>query len=280
MPTKNKRKSKYPAYSHARQQALELQLNSRQQYIDWHTTSKCQYLPRYPERVYPKDWVSWNDWLGTANVFKGELYNQKPMRSFWEAVKWSQEFCGVMELDTMASWLAYFKANPSELPHDIPLRPDQCQAYVTTWPQIGWKGWTGGSVDKVLATAKVSTALLCLCSFRGLTKPGNVYAIINAEKGEVELSQVLVAQRQLVPVRVYKMLNADKDAVIELIGKFGRREADGWFIPRVNDLLFELDMALARHAIPHLDYPSQAVSEDEISEMMFSQPGVYGQKVG
>lgn len=238
-----KRKSKYPPYQHARQQALELQLNSRQQYIDWHTSSKCQFLPRYPERVY-KEWVSWNDWLGTANVFKGDLFDGKTLRPFWDAVKWAQQHAGTHDINTMAQWIVYCKDHGDQIPADVPHRPDQ---RYTDWAQIGWKGWLGTEVRSKLVAAKQNTALLAICSHHSNRMPGNKYAIIQAENGEAQLINILGQHKDLVVIRVYTMENDLKEQVIALLSRHGRDEGDGWFIPNVNNLLFDLDMVLLQH---------------------------------
>lgn len=268
----NKRKSKYPPYSQARQQALELQLNSRQQYINWHTETQCQYLPRYPERVY-KEWVSWNDWLGTANVFRGEI--QKAVRPFWEATKWAQEFAALHELDTMADWINYWKEHEDELPSDVPMRPDQ---RYTEWSQIGWKGWLGTDVRRKVETAKMETALLCICSFHTLSKPGNVYAVIHAEKGEAQLRSIMERSRGLIPVRIYRLLNDEKEEVLELITKYGKRDTDGWFIPKINDMLFDMDMNLTIYKM-NLTQQKEVVSPEDVEEMMLMSPGIYKHRV-
>jgi hypothetical protein len=231
----NKRKSKYPPYSQARASALDLQLNSRADYIKWHKDTKCQYLPRYPERVY-KEFVSWNDWLGTANVFKGDVV--KPARPFWDAVKWAQDHAAVHKLDTMADWLLWVKEHEEELPTDIPPRPD---TRYTEWSQIGWKGWLGTDVRGRLAAAKQSTALFAICSHHNLRMPGNKFALIQAEQGEAQLLNILKQAGDLRVVRCYKMDNELKEKVHELLAQYGRDEGDGWFIPNVNNVLFELD---------------------------------------
>jgi hypothetical protein len=233
-----KRKSKYPPYSQARIQALELQLNSRSDYIKWHADTKCQYLPRYPERVY-REWVSWNDWLGTANVFKGDVV--KPVRAFWEAVKWAQEFASSHKIDTMADWLAYTREHEDEMPDDIPLRPD---TRYTEWSQIGWKGWLGTDVRGRMAAAKANTALFAICSHHNLRMPGNKYALVQADQGEAQLVRILGEQRDLRMIRCYKMDADVKEQVVAIIGQYGRDDGDGWFIPNVNNVVFELDQLL------------------------------------
>lgn len=233
------RKSKYPAYDQAKSLALDLQLNSRSQYIKWHTDSKCNYLPRYPERVYPNEWVSWNDWLGTANVFRGEKIT--PVRPFWDAVKWAQAHAALHELDTMKAWVDWCQDHVEELPKDIPSRPDT--RYVE-WEQAGWKTWLGTDIRGRLLAAKTSTALIAVCSFHNLRRPGNFYAIVQAEKGEAELKQILDASKDLRVVRVYAMPNDVKEEVFAVVNTLGRREDDGWFVPLIGNLLYELDLML------------------------------------
>jgi phage tail protein X len=230
----NKRKSKYPPLHQARATALDLQINSRADYIKWHTDNNITYLPRYPERVY-KDWVSWNDYLGTANIFNGEL-KKKHYRPFWEAVKWSQEFCTLHQIDTAVEWMKYYKEHTDEMPIDIPGRPE---TIYDEWD--GWKTWTGTDVRGRIASAKMDTALLCLANYNSLRMPGNVYAIIHANGGIAELQGVFKENSDLRYCRAYHMENDVKDIVLDLIAKHGTETPDGMFFANVNDVLFELD---------------------------------------
>lgn len=272
-----KRKSKYPPYDQAKAQALDLQLNSRQQYIDWHTKENVKYLPRYPERVYIQEWVSWNEWLGTANVFKGDLVNQKPVRPFWDAVKWAQEFASLHDLDTMADWLAYWKEHEDELPSDITSRPDT--RYVE-WSQIGWKGWLGTDVRGRLKAAKQSSALLAICSNHNKRAPGNKLALIQADQGEAQLLNILNQHREIVPVRIYKIDLEFKDQLFEMISRYGRNDGDGWFVPRVAELLFELDMNLTIHKMSQPVQPEPPVDPEFVTAMQLMGDAVYRNKVG
>jgi hypothetical protein len=101
-----------------------------------------------------------------------------------------------------------------------------------------------------------------------------------AEKGEAELRNVLVANTTLVPIRVYKLIGDDKDQVVDMLGRYGRRESDGWFIPNIQDLLFDMDMALSSHPMAPIVYPSNEPSAEEIDMMMFGGPGAYKHRVG
>ncbi len=233
----NKRKSKYPPYAQARATALDLQLNSRAEYIKWHTDNKITYIPRYPERVY-KDWVSWNDYLGTANIFNGEL-KKKSYRPFWDAVKWAQEFCSLHKIDTANEWLLWVKEHGDELPSDIPNRPETQYA---EWD--GWRTWCGTDVRGRIEAAKQNTALLCLASHHSLKIPGNVYAIINVEQGASELEQIFKDNPTLWYVRAYHMEKELQDQVMDLISKNGKEHIEGMWIENIGNLLFELDQLL------------------------------------
>lgn len=239
------KQSKYPPYEQAKAMALDLQLNSRSAYQKWHRETQCEYLPRFPERVYVKAWESWNAWLGTANVWRGDA-NQAPIRNLWDAVKWAQEFAAGHDINTMREWLNFFDEKKQELPADIPLRPDT--RYVE-WDTVGWPTWLGTTVRGRIESSKHSTALLAICSHATLNLPGNYYAIIQAEHGEAELRAILDANPQLKTLRMYKMLAEDKEAVFGVVNAFGRQEDNNWYIPRLNDFVFELDMMLMPYKV-------------------------------
>lgn len=234
---KAKRKSSYPDYSTAKAQAIDLQLESSSKYRDYIKKNKIKYLPAYPERVY-KDWISWNDYLGTNNKFMGEV--RKVVRPWWDAVKWAQEFCTLHKFDTGDQWLAWVKEHKEELPEDIPAHPD---SKYLEWD--GWKTWLGTDVRGRIAAAKASTALLCICSRHSLKVPGNIFTIIQAEKGMSELRSTLSRDQELRVVRCYRMDNDYKEEVLRVINTWARKEDGGWFCPNVNNILFELDGILS-----------------------------------
>lgn len=232
------KQSKYMPYAQAKAAALDLQLTSRSAYQKWHRETKCEYLPLYPERAYASEWESWNTWLGTANVFRGDI--DKPVRNMWDAVKWAQEYAADHNLSTMREWLDHFDANQGALPEDIPLRPDT--RYVE-WNQVGWPTWLGTSVRGKILAARHSTALLAVCGVRTLQTPGNYYAIVQAEHGSEELKQILV-HNGLKPLRVYKITEGEKEIAMEIVLRYGDNRDGLWYVPRINDLLFDFDMTL------------------------------------
>ncbi len=158
---------------------------------------------------------------------------------YWDAVKWAQEFASIHDLDTIQDWSNYWKEHREELPSDIPLSPD---SKYMEW--VNWGVWLGTDIRSRLLTAKMNTGLLCICSRHSLSVPGNMFTIIQAEKGEVELRSVLTRDRELRVVRCYKMEGEIKDQIMETIKKHARHDSRGWFCENVNNLLFELDLLL------------------------------------
>lgn len=230
--------SSFPPFSTARQAALELQLQSRQAYIDWHKEHNPKYLPRYPNRVY-KEFTSWNDWLGTQNVFAPNHYTV-PLRPFWEAVKFAQKLAADNDIDTMQGWLDWCKTNT--LPTDIPTRPD------TAYKEFvgnGWTTWLGKDIRARLKTAKVNTHIFAICSHYTLNIPRNYYAFVHAPTGVAEMRLKIEGAKDLVVERAYYWEPELADQIAVLFQRFVKDQGMGeMFIADLNSLLFELDMLL------------------------------------
>jgi hypothetical protein len=231
--------TKFAPFPTARQAALELNLQSRAAYIEWHKANKPTYLPRYPNRVY-KEFTSWNDWLGTQNVFAPHRDVHKDVRPYWEAVKWAQKVAAENDIDTMQGWLDYVKINPP--PEDIPVRPD------TAYKEFvgnGWPTWLGKEIRGRLKAAKQNTHIFAICSYWTLSVPRNYYAFVHAPTGVAEMKAKIDHVKDLVVYRAYYWEPELGDQLAELFKRFARDEGDGkMFVPNLNALLFELDMLL------------------------------------
>lgn len=231
--------TQYPPFSTARQSVLELSLSSRSAYIEWHKKNNITYLPRYPNRVY-KEFTSWNDWLGTNNLFAPNA--DKKFRPYWEAVKFAQKLAAELEIDTMNGWIEWVKTNPPELPDDIPHRPD------TTYKEFvgnGWNVWLGKDIRARLKTAKQNTHIFAICSFWALNVPRNHFAFVHAPNGVVEMRQKIDSAKDLVVVRAYYWEPDLAEQCMALFSRYARDEGDGhMFVPNLDQLMFELDMLL------------------------------------
>jgi hypothetical protein len=231
--------SKFPPFSTARQAALELQLQSRNAYIAWHKKHNPPYLPRYPNRVY-KEFVSWNDWLGTQNQFqpnKGKVW-----RPYWEAVKWAQKFAAENDINTMQEWIDHLKKDHVVIPDDIPRRPDvQYKQFVGN----GWPVWLGKDVRARVKAAKVNTHIFAICSYWNLSVPRNYYSFVHAPTGVAEMRQKIESVKDLVVYRAYYWEPEIADQANVLFQRYAKDMGDGkMFVPNLNSLLFELDMLL------------------------------------
>lgn len=233
--------TKFAPFQTARQAALELNLNSRAAYITWHKANNPTYLPRYPNRVY-KEFTSWNDWLGTQNVFAPNVNNNKNIRPYWEGVKWAQKIAADNDLNTMQAWIDYTNRPGVEIPDDIPIRPD------TAYKEFvgnGWNVWLGKDIRGRLKAARHNTHIFAICSYWALNVPKNYYAFVHAPTGVAEMKQKIGNVKDLVVYRTYYWEAELADQINELFKRFAKDQGDGkMFCPNLNALIFELDMIL------------------------------------
>jgi hypothetical protein len=163
------RNTNYVSYEEARDIVREQLLHSRAAYEQWYEREKPKVIPRFPYRVY-KEWVSWNDFLGTNNEFsKGA----KSWRPFKEAI----HFAHSLNLKTQKDWLDYCRDHSENVPEDIPRRPD---VVYDQW--VSWMHWLGSKpVEAVQAKVEAqSTAIFYIIHHTDV--PGNVltYGVENA----------------------------------------------------------------------------------------------------
>lgn len=231
-------KTKYPPFPTARQAALDLHLQSRQAYIDWHKTNNPSYLPRYPNRVY-KEFISWNDWLGTQNTFAP--IEKKNWRPWWEGVKWAQQYCADNDINTAQDWSDHLKKG-GVIPDDIPRRPDLSY---DDFVGNGWSVWLGKDVRAKLKAAKANTHIFAICSYWNLSVPRNVYAFVHAKNGVVEMREKIARVKDLTVFRTYYWDDEQGDKIHDIIRRYARDEGEGrMYCPNLNALIFELDNIL------------------------------------
>jgi superfamily II DNA or RNA helicase len=86
-------------------------------------------IPSNPNAVYPNDWVSLPDWLGTG---KNERW-----KGAWRRFEEARAFVRSLKLKSTTEWCAYRKSGNK--PADIPTHPDG--TYSSEW--AGWPDWLG-----------------------------------------------------------------------------------------------------------------------------------------
>jgi hypothetical protein len=227
----------YPPYEIAKASAQHLKCRSRSHYKKVIEEQNIGYLPKFPNRVY-KEWVSWNEYLGTNNSF---LPKRGTWRPFWDAVKWAQAYCKKMNINSMGDWLRHFRSKQATLPNDIPLRPDQ------EYPEFkgtGWGTWCGTTIRGQQNAAKANRSVLVLAHSTDLHTPANfVYVLIF---DTIHAAENHIKQHQDLRVyRVYHWEPTFRVKLDELLRTFGSEQGDNTYVvANINALLFELDNSL------------------------------------
>lgn len=133
-PKKKKRgrpkNENYLPWNEARDFIRGEMIPSRGKYFEWWQRNKPKAIPRFPYRVY-KEWVSWNDFLGTDNKFNEKI--GRAWRTLDEATLWVHK----LGLQSQAQWMDWCKEKDN-LPEDIPARPD---LVYEKWRS--WNHWLG-----------------------------------------------------------------------------------------------------------------------------------------
>ena len=137
---RGKQTSKYVPYEEAKQLVREEMIKSRGAYNTWWETNKPKQVPRFPHRIYQRVWVSWNEFLGTNNVFG---VHAKQWRSYEDAII----FVHTLSLSNYNQWTEFCKSG--DLPSDVPTRPDLVYA---NWKS--WSHWFGTNPREVLEAKK------------------------------------------------------------------------------------------------------------------------------
>lgn len=162
-PKKGRPRNKnFLSYEEAREMVRNEMLHSRAAYEHWWDREKPKTIPRFPYRVYTKEWVSWNDFLGTNNEFR--VIN-KAWRPFKEAVLYAH----TLHLKSYNDWMEYVKINAEQWPEDIPKRPDV--AY-DKW--VSWTHWLGNKPVEALQAKVESASVAVYYIIHEQDVPGNV----------------------------------------------------------------------------------------------------------
>jgi hypothetical protein len=137
-----RRNTNYLPWDEARTFMREQMLPSRGKFQEWWEREKPKTIPKFPYRVYTKEWVSWNDFLGTNNEFnKRSTISWRPMI---EAIQYVHK----LKLQTMNEWLVWARM-PGNLPDDLPARPD---LVYKEWR--GWSYWLGNRQAAIVEAKK------------------------------------------------------------------------------------------------------------------------------
>jgi hypothetical protein len=128
--TRHQKNKQFRSFSDGRKFVRSLNLKSASDWRKWVKTSERPIdIPVSPHLIYKKDFVSWGDWLGTANIASKD----KAFRAFADARKFVRQ----LNLIGIGNWTNWAKS--SKRPPDIPTNPPN--VYRDEW--ISWGDWLG-----------------------------------------------------------------------------------------------------------------------------------------
>lgn len=201
-------------------------VKSRREYYKWHRSVRPVGLPRFPHRVYLKEWKGWPAFLGTDNVFAAN--KTREYRPYWEAVRFVQ----TLGLKTSVEYLDAYEAG--KIPADIPKSPNQ---WYQEW--TGWPSFLGRWIENKVEAAKADTAVMGLCHPSGM--PVGYVKVVIAEHGVASFRKKC-DDSGMMPYRVYKWDKTKTEAVKAILAQNGSPHDDGlWLVRNVHNVTFELD---------------------------------------
>jgi hypothetical protein len=158
-------------YEEAKTLVRDELIPSRSKYIEWWDANKPKALPRFPYRVYVKEWISWNEFLGTNNKFQE---SGKKWRPIDEATLWAHS----LKLASYKEWMDWCRENKNKLPADIPARPD---LVFEKWRS--WNHWLGNRPIAAIEAKKEAEKRKVFYIVRMLDVPMNVLSFGTEEAG-------------------------------------------------------------------------------------------------
>jgi hypothetical protein len=205
---------------------------SRGQYHKWYDEERPKFLPKYPFRAYPDEWVSWNDWNGTTNSF-GPI--EGDYCTYWEAVRFVQP----LGLQSAEEWKEY--ANSDKRPEDIPKYPEQ---YYEEWKGRGWDVFLGKSIHSKLTAAKNADPILALLHKAG--DPPNVIMISVIKEGTKKLIELQDKKHfTILKVFVYEEeLMEQTNQIINATSSPFEGDEKIRLTPNVNEMMWQLSNLL------------------------------------
>jgi hypothetical protein len=211
----------------ARELIRKEKLGSVSQYKRWWLLNLPARIPKRPDRAYKHEWLGWNDFLGSDNVFSP---HRRRMRSFIDA----RTFAHQLGFRIKQDWLDY--ATSGKKPIDIPSRPDV--VYRTEW--YTWKDFLGADIPIAKRNIELAKAIFFIIHNQG--RPNNVFQLGITMEGKETILQYQVKQKFRIVGLYYSEIEFDWESIIQ---KYGKRfwesdRNDEYLIPNVNEFIFSI----------------------------------------
>lgn len=210
---------------------------SRGKYMEWFDANKPKRLPKYPYRTY-KEWISWNDFLATNNVFSFPVAVK--WRDIAEATKWVHE----LRLKTFAEWRDFCKEG--KLPKDIPARPDLTYATWRSWPH-----WLGSTLQAAIEVQQAVQKTTIYYIMHEKDVPENVLTF-STESGGFSALKSRWDRDQFTLIKMFWFDQTKIDKIKYIVESLSRPHLgleSQRIVPNVWEIIWHLDMFLET-AIP------------------------------
>lgn len=203
--------------------------NTRKEYYDWWMTNEPVGIPKHPQRVYLREWTSWNDWLDNENEFVIREVGQ--WMPYWDAMRYVH---GRKFINKPAYKEAVLEA-------DWPNIPKCPQVVYEEW--IDWSTWLGVTLRSRMNVMTELRVPMALCTMANLS--ANVIKVIVARGGMEELKETLEEAGTLKVFKMYEWDASLSDEVAVLFDHFASDQEGGeYIVHNMPSLTFELDSLL------------------------------------
>lgn len=160
-----KRNENWLSWDEAKEFIRSEMIPSRSKYAEWWDRNKPKALPRFPYRVYTKEWKGWNDFLGNENEFQKNTKNWRPLD---EAVLLVHK----LKIESSSQWMEWCKMQrkAGTMPKDIPARPD---LVYDKWRS--WNHWLGNKPAEALEAKQQAQRVAIYYITHDKSVPENVF---------------------------------------------------------------------------------------------------------
>lgn len=230
----NLKRKRWMSYKAASITARDCGVTSRDRYWRWWDKERPLAMPKFPHRVYIKEWKGWNDFLGTENMFIPKTSKKKIWWPYPQAMKWAHT----------QGWKTQEDFNRARAEGKLPIE-------MPRWPSIqykgqGWIGWPvflGKKAQAIVEAARLNLSILALCIPPDM--PGGYMSIV-IEDSPIALKEHL-HQQNLQAVKLYRWepeKKAELNQVLSRAGSLKNAKDNLWLIRNASEVISDLDQLL------------------------------------
>ncbi len=231
-PKRGRKRLNYE-FEQARDMVRREGLPSRLTYYKWYAHNNPARLPKRPDRAYKKEFISWNDYLGSSNKFP--TYFHKNFVSFEKA----REYAITSNINTAEEWIKQGKEG--RLPDNIPHRPDYYYVTSPKGKKLGeWQTWKHffGRTDDIIANIERTQKFADVLIIYPLEEL-NIYRFMSLKTTRDKLT-ALLKKHNIFPLRIYS-ITFPWEPLIEN-ANITLYDPGIYRIPNINEILYVLDV--------------------------------------